>query len=280
MGEQDFGNTFDCFIRNFEESFGSTLRTLKSIRESSTKNRGCLLSHQNVEGPSLHVTHDEQDDCIRGEGCTSSSGIEDCHSEAMPHTNATQGRINYRDEVNQNMLTNSSNLDIVLHGQTHQLTNQSMLRTVEKSVMEQARANDLKTVELKLKMESLTLKQKELALNHSSHELLRLKFDMGKLKASFNIWKFATKLEDTRHAELLRRCIDCLVAGLLVMAASLVYGTYVYSYKRLSEATASCTPSTKVIPFFLFWLQLMQFKLHLIVSASACWIVPTPELHQ
>ncbi|KAL6277006.1 hypothetical protein ACE6H2_020607 [Prunus campanulata] len=252
-----FGNTFDCFIRNFEKSFGSTLRTLKSIKESSTNNRGCLLSHQNMEGSSLHVTHDEQDGA-------SSSDIEDCHSKAMSNTDATQGKLNYRDELNRSMLTSSINLELALHGQTNQLTcipprtsesgaNQSMLRTIGKSVIEQARANDLKTLELNLTMQRLKLKETQLALNYDSNQLQRSKFSMDVSKASFKAEKFKSQLEDTRHAELLKKCIDCLVAGLLVMIASLIYGAYVYSYKRLTEATASCAPSTKESKSWVSW---------------------------
>lgn len=252
-----FGNTCDCFIRNFEKSFGSTLRTLKSIKESSTNNRRCLSSHQNMEGSSLHVTHDEQDGA-------SSSDIEDCHSKALSHTGATQGQLNYRDELNQSMLTSSINLELALHGQTNQLTyipprtsesgaNQSMLGTIGKSVIEQARANDLKTLELNLTMQKLKLKETQLALNYDSNQLQRSKFSMDVSKASFKTEKFKSQLEDTRHAELLKMCIDCLVAGLLVMITSLIYGAYVYSYKRLTEATASCTPSTKGSESWLSW---------------------------
>ncbi|VVA33836.1 Hypothetical predicted protein [Prunus dulcis] len=252
-----FGNTCDCFIQNFEKSFGSTLRTLKSIKESSTNNRGCLSSHQNMEGSSLHVTRDEQDGA-------SSSDIEDCHSKAMSHTDATQGQLNYRDELNRSMLTSSLNLELALHGQTNQLTyipprtsesgaNQSMLRTIRKSVIEQARANDLKTLELNLTMQRLKLKETQLSLNYDSNQLQRSKFSMDISKASFKAEKFKSQLEDTRHAELLKKCIDCLVAGLLVMIASLIYGAYVYSYKRLTEATASCTPSTKESKSWLSW---------------------------
>ncbi|KAB2597296.1 protein CPR-5-like [Pyrus ussuriensis x Pyrus communis] len=258
----DFGNTFDCFIRNFEESFGSTLRTLKSIKESSTENRGYISSHQNMDRSNLHVPHDEHDDCLRRE---SSSVIEDCHSEEIPHTNATLGCLNYRDEVQQNMLTNSLNLELSLHGQTNQLacvspmtsesgTNQSILKTIGKSVMEQARANDLKTLELNLTMQRLKMKETQLDLHYDSNQLERSKFAMGISKQSFKAEKFKSQLEEIRHAELLQRCNDCLVFGLLVMAGFLMYGVYVYSYERLTEGTASCTsPSTKGSKSWLRW---------------------------
>ncbi|XP_062007095.1 protein CPR-5 isoform X3 [Rosa rugosa] len=248
--KQDFGNRFDCFIQNFEQSFGSTLRTLKSIKESSEDNTGYLSSKQNIEEHSPRVTHDEQDDCLRGEACRSSSSTEDYHSKEVTHTTATEGQLNYRDQLHQNMLTNPVNLEVALHGQINQLTcipprvtNQSMFNTFEKSVMEQTRANELKIWELGLAMKKLSLKEEQVALGHDSNHLERSKIAMGRSKASFKAEKFKTQLEDTRHSELLRTCIDCLVAGLLVMAAALSYGTYIYSYRRIMEATASCTPS-------------------------------------
>ena len=81
---------------------------------------------------------------------------------------------------------------------------------------------------------------------------------MGISKASFKAEKFKNQVEDTRHSELLKKCIDCLVAGLLIMSVALSYGAYVYSYHRISEATAICTPSTQasVAPFLLLWFVL------------------------
>lgn len=274
MWKQDFGNTFDCFIQNFEQSFGSTLRTLKSIKESSENNTGYLSSNRNMEGYSPRVTHDEQDDCLRRESCRSSSSTEVDPSIELTHTTATEGWLNYRDRLNHNMLTKSVNLEVALHGQTAQtnqltcipsrtvesVTNQSMFETFEKSVVEQTRANDLKTWELGLTMKKLALKEEQVALGYVSNHLERSKLTMGISKASFKAEKFKTQLEDTRHSELLRKCIDCLVAGLLVMAAALSYGTYVYSYRRITEATASCTPS-KASTFFLFSHKLI-YKLH------------------
>lgn len=157
-------------------------------------------------------------------------------------------------------LTDSVDLDLDLHRQRNQmicvsaspigsLTNQSMLSTIEKSVMEKTRSNDLKSLELGLTMKRLKLKETQLALNFESNNLERSKLSVGMSKASFKAEKFKTQLEDVRHAELLKKCIDCLVAGLLLMAGSLLYGTYVYSYRKITEATASCIPSPKAITF-------------------------------
>jgi hypothetical protein len=245
--QQVFGDKFDCFMRNFEKSFGSTLRTLRLINESRVKKGGPHFSNLNVEGSTSDVT-------LNKGGCTSNSGIEDFQSERVSQTFETQDRLKTIEEVRENMLIDSSNHELVLHGQINQVacvypsTNgpaigQSMLSTIEKSVVEQTRSNDLKTLELCLTMERLKLKETQLALNHDSNHLERSKLAMGISKASFRAEKFKNQLEDTRHTELLRKCIDCLVAGLLIMSVSLLYGAYVFSYKRISEATESCTPS-------------------------------------
>ncbi|KAL9663124.1 hypothetical protein QQ045_027962 [Rhodiola kirilowii] len=119
----------------------------------------------------------------------------------------------------------------------------SMVRTFNKSVAEQTRANDLKAYELSLQMENLKLKEMKLALDSESNFLDRLKLSMGFSRASFKAEKFKTELEETRHAELLRNCIDILVGSLFITSGSLIYGAYVHSYNRIIEATASCTPS-------------------------------------
>lgn len=116
----------------------------------------------------------------------------------------------------------------------------SVQNTLERSVMEQSRSNDLKTFEIGLIMKKMQLKEAQIALNSDSNFLERFKLSMGISKASFKAEKFETELKDARHAELLKTCIDCLVAGLLIMLAALAYGTSVYSHQRLIEATASC----------------------------------------
>ncbi|KAK4411609.1 protein CPR-5 [Sesamum angolense] len=122
--------------------------------------------------------------------------------------------------------------------------NQTMLSTIEKSVTEQTRSNDLKTFEIGLIMKKLQLKERQLTLNSDSNLLERWKLSMGFSKASFKAEKFKTQLQDTRQVELLRKCLDFLVAGLIMMLVSLAYGTYVYSYRRIIEATEVCSPFT------------------------------------
>ncbi|TXG60571.1 hypothetical protein EZV62_015144 [Acer yangbiense] len=232
-----FGDKFDFFARNFEKSFGTTLRTLTLINEG-----GCHLS--NLDTSTLDMTSNEN-------GCTNNSDTNYCHSESEIDfaTIATQDVSTAHEEVQEELSTNFINKELVLHGQNNQLIcassgtlvsvmNQSMLSTIEKSVVEQVRSNDLKTLELGLVMERMKLKKTQLALNHDSNHLERT-------KASFKVEKFKTQLEDTRYSELLRNCIDCLVAGIVTMSASLLYAAYVHSYKKISEATAACTPSSQ-----------------------------------
>ncbi|KAF3965323.1 hypothetical protein CMV_010481 [Castanea mollissima] len=242
-----FGINFDCFMRNFEKSFGSTLRTLRLINESHVKSGGHHFNNLNEEGPT--VTLDKG-------GCTNNSSVEDFQSDTAFQNFATQDLLNTVEEVRENMLTGSITQELALHGQTNQVAcvfprisdsaiEQSMHGSIQKSLIEQARSNDLKALELGLTMKRLKLKETQLALNFDSNHLERSKLAMGISKASFKAEKLKSQLEETRHSELLRKCIDCLVAGLLIMSASLLYGTYVFSYKRIIEATESCTPSPK-----------------------------------
>ncbi|KAF5458072.1 hypothetical protein F2P56_022135 [Juglans regia] len=242
-----FGDKCDCFMNNFEKSFGSTLRTLRAINDSYVEKGGQHFSNLKVEGSASPTS-------LYKERCMSNSGREDFQSEAFLQTFACRDLINTSDEIRENTLTDSGNQEFALHGQTNQLAcilpsvsgsviGQSMVSTVQKSVAEHTRSNDLKTLELGLTMERLKLKETQLALNLDLNHLERSKLAMGMSKASFKAEKFKTQLEDMRHAELLRKCVDCLVTGLLFMSASLLYGAYVFSYKRITDATESCTSS-------------------------------------
>ncbi|KAA8546897.1 hypothetical protein F0562_003326 [Nyssa sinensis] len=295
-----FGDKFDCFVRNFEKSFRSTLMTLRLINESSSQSKGENLQILNKEGCSevtslprsfnrgKSACNSGVEDCQskavphsisiqeplgtleeteenmhtgltnrRGDSACN-SGVEDCQSEAVPHSIGIQEQLGTLAEIEENMRTGLTNRELALHnGQInqmltcvssstqHSVINQSMLTTLEKSVMEQTRSNDLKTFEISLIMKKLRLKETQLALNSDLNLLERFKLSMGISKASFKAEKFKNQLEDTRHAELLKTCIDCLVAGLFVMLGCLAYGTYVYSHKRITEATASCTPTAE-----------------------------------
>ncbi|TYH28674.1 hypothetical protein ES288_A02G162700v1 [Gossypium darwinii] len=236
-----FGDKFDCFARNFEKSFGSTLRTLRLINDSSKHKEKYPSNPNNVESSSDETTSRKSFD------------IKDSYSEVDRSSVSTQNQLNIHEEVQENIQTGSLNRELVIHGQVNQLAcfnprtgsvaDQSVRSTIEKSVIEQVRSNDLKTLELSLTMRKLKLKEEQLALNFDSNHLERSKLAMGISKASFKAEKFKNELEDTGQAELLKKCIDCLVAGLLIMSFLLMYGTYVYSYKRITDATSSCNLS-------------------------------------
>ena len=254
MWHQDFGDTFDSFVSNFEKSFRSSYRTLRLIRESS-------INKENYHRNRLNVKECTSDgayirDSVAGRGNLSGSTMEVCHPEEHFHTTANEDLINHSETIEDDEVSNSIGLELAVRGQTNELTsvspspfgpirNGSVLSTIEKSVVEQARSNDLKTLELSLTMKKLKMKETEMALHFDSNNLERSKLEMGRSKASFKAEKFKTQLGDVRHAELIKKCVDCLVAGLFLMAGSLSYGAYVYSYQKITEATAACAPSKK-----------------------------------
>ncbi|XVF15088.1 hypothetical protein REPUB_Repub09cG0119200 [Reevesia pubescens] len=239
-----FGDKFDCFVRNFEKSFGSTLRTLRFINESSNYKENYLSNPNDVESSTSDETS-SKNGCYR-----SSFDIKDSPSEVDLPCITTQNQLTIHEGDQENIQINR---ELSIHGQVNQLAcvnpstgsvvNQSMLSTIEKSVLEQVRSNDLKTLELGLTMKKLKLKEEQLSLYFDSNHLERSKLAMGISKASFKAEKFKNQLEDTRHAELFKKCVDCLVAGLLIMSFFLLYGAYVYSYKRIIDATSSCNLS-------------------------------------
>lgn len=239
------------------------------INESHSKRGGHHFSNANLEGSSSPM-------CLNKEGHTTNSCVEDLESEAVLETFVTRDRLNTIEETTANMQTESCNLELALHAQTNELPcilpstsgpeiGQSMISTIQKSVMEQTRSNDLKTLEISLSMQKLKLKETQLALNFDSNHLERSKLAMGISKASFKAEKFKSQLEDMRHAELLRNCVDCLVAGLLIMSASLLYAAYVFSYKRIAEATESCAPSVKASTIS-FWRSTFLILFFLYIS--------------
>ncbi|XP_008796090.1 protein CPR-5 [Phoenix dactylifera] len=221
-----YGGRFECFIRNFEKSFGSTLKTLRLINETST-----------IE-----------------QGNTSSSFI-NSSCDSAPTLGIPESP-NSIEEFQENPSLNSMN-QLVLHGHiTQQLApvsyevanpglDQSIQNTFERSIMEQTRSNDLKAVELSLIMKKLQMKQSQLALNSYANLLEKIKISMGISKASFKEEKLRNKIQDMKHAEVLRRCIDLLVTGLIIMSGFLLYGASIYSYQRIAEATSACTSTYK-----------------------------------
>ncbi|KAM7277109.1 hypothetical protein ACFE04_018975 [Oxalis oulophora] len=259
-----FGDNFDNFLRNFEKSFGSTLRTLRYISESGVSNSCINYGHSQEPWPATanqnrKIPEDAQQEFMNQENIvhgqlssemvnfqseilknqrlsTSIDDMDDCQSETEQTMPIDRGLALY-EQTSQLISVSSSRLGSVI--------NQSVLSTMEKSVEEQTRANNLKKVELRLKKEGLDLKKMSMSLNYDSNNLKRSELAMGASMATFKAEKFKNQVEDMRHSELLKMCIDCLVFGLLIMLVSLSYGTYVFSYTRITEATSACTPFTQ-----------------------------------
>ncbi|XP_076928502.1 protein CPR-5-like [Bidens hawaiensis] len=213
-----FGDKYDRFVNNFERSFQSTLRTLKVISEASENiERSCAHGESSLNN--FHVNMKES---------TSTSNFQE------------QSTIDgFHDSKNSQQLTRVPPNH--LHSGVN-LNQSSMLTTFEKSVNEQARSNDLKALEISLSMQKMRLKEAQIKVDCDSNVLERFKLSMGISKAKFKVEKFKTKLEDSRHGQLLKKCVDCLAAGLLIMLACLAYGTYIYSHQKIVEATESCMP--------------------------------------
>ncbi|XP_039156227.1 protein CPR-5-like [Eucalyptus grandis] len=263
-----FSNKFTRFASNFEISFRSTLRTLRLISESSSQEKMYQLDQQDVTISTSNMHSLGSMD----EGSCSSSlkefGAEPvvCHSDGPDHLNMFK-------EAQEHIPRDSINCQISQQREENQLAcvfhsisgppviSQPIISTFEKSVVEQTRSNDLKELELGLVMKKLKLKEAQLSLTHDANRLGRSKLAMGISKVSFKEEKFKNKLEDTRHSELRKKCIDCFGAGLIMMLISLVYGVYVFSYQRLTEATKSCSPSTQARTFS---------------SQSRSWWIPEP----
>ncbi|KAG5019359.1 Protein CPR-5 [Glycine soja] len=304
-----FGDKLDGLTRNFEQSFCSTLSTLQLIYESSKSNEGNKLNNTKMEIMSSKLTLNKEEcsgDIVTEVGHSRHAEIQDqsishdspeevrdnFHIDSIGRDSPEEGRDNIHnnsvsldspEESRDNFHMGSVSRDLTLYGQSNQMVsfsqisfgsvNNPMVSIFEKSIMEQCRSNDLKTLELGLKMKELKLKEDELALNLDSNNLNRSKLVMGESKQSFKEEKFKTQLEDTRHGELKKKCIDCLITGLLIMSSSLLYGAYVYSYERITKATESCTPSTQARIFLLVDSQvngLIQFKVaYFVVSSSS-----------
>ncbi|KAF5183430.1 Cpr-5-like, partial [Thalictrum thalictroides] len=312
-----FGDRFDCFVRNFGESFGCTLKTLRLVNDASLQDgeKGCvsvenikseasksayLYEHRHDQSSSISrslVCEPASPDRHRNDPSTSMSRSSVCEpaspdrhrndpstsisrssvcepaspdghrndpslsglksSVAIPTISGIYKSLDCFEEVQENIGLDVLNQELILHGELNQQLvcvtkrkvgsqcNGSMLNTFEKSVMEQSRSNDLKALEISLRMRQLQLDESKLAVSSDSNRLERFKIFMGISKASFKAEKYKTQLEETRHAELLKKCIDCLIAGLIIMSVSLIYGVYVYSYKLITEVTTSCTSRLK-----------------------------------
>lgn len=222
-------------MRNFEGSFSSTLKTLLLINEASI--------HENIS-----------------DGKSGSEEAPPFVSQVPPTCFDIDSLCGGEENLEADQASNLFN-QLIRHRQTNRqlsfatrYTEYSGCRlsafdTFKRSVIEQSRSNNLKTFQLALDLQRLKLKRSQLALSSDANWLERVKISMGISKASFKEEKLKSQIQETGYAELHKKCMDCLVAGLLIMTSSLLYGTYVYSFERLTEATTSCASLGKVSQF-------------------------------
>ncbi|ESQ31381.1 hypothetical protein EUTSA_v10003912mg [Eutrema salsugineum] len=261
-----YGNKLGSFASNFEKSFNSTLRILKLINESAYPHQ---LDKNNVESYNL-------DRCTI-DGCSDSELSAKETLSAMSADEAIQGSAR----------TISSMNEIVLHGETRQLSGVSRssampLATIERwSLEEQARGHDLKSMEMDLKkmeiglrMRKVKLKETELALRYESNNLGKSKLEMGVSKAAFRAEKFKTELEDTRKAEMVTRIMDWLGLSVFIMLSSMLYGTWVFSQQRIMEATSLCNPSEEKSSSWWVPKQVSSFNtdLNIFICRARVWV--------
>lgn len=234
-----YGDMFDCFIRNFEKSFDSTLKTLLVIDKVSTscqKNRLRDERPLNVEEIKLMYEsfHGEQ-----GNSSCSSLGSIGCN-EHLREPEAL-------DSTSQLVLCGKSNQHLARasHNMITPAFSDCIMTTYEKSVFEQTRSNNLKEVELGLAVRKLQMKQSQLAVSSYANCLEKVKICMNVSKAAFKEEKLRNQIQDSKHADLIKMCIDLLVSGLILMCVFLIYGAWIFSYQRITEATSSCTKIPK-----------------------------------
>jgi hypothetical protein len=124
----------------------------------------------------------------------------------------------------------------------------------ERSLEEQARANDLKTMEIGLTMRKLRLKETGLALTNESNNLEKSKIEMGVSKAAFRAEKYKTELEDTTKGEMVTKIMDWLVVSVFNTLITMLYGAYVFSQQRIMEATSICEPTEESSTSSSWWV--------------------------
>ncbi|KAG8072571.1 hypothetical protein GUJ93_ZPchr0006g42484 [Zizania palustris] len=192
-----YGDKFNFFIKNFEKSFVSTLRTLCLINETPVYNQ---------DTPQCSHKDGTSDAEIKLSGANSESLVHDIQENTS--FSFMDNQIILHAGVNQQLVhlpRNKSSPEFDRH----------ILNVFERSLNEQTRSNELKELEIGLNMRKLQLKQSQIALSSYSHMLEKIKITMGFQKASFREDKFRTQMEDTRHAELLKRLIDMLLTAVL-----------------------------------------------------------------
>ncbi|KAK9110609.1 hypothetical protein Sjap_018669 [Stephania japonica] len=256
-----FGDRFDCFVRNFEKSFRSTLKTLRLINEASHNKEEDHLNYSSAES----YTSEFWETATERRQCRPSSSS--THSETVRDSSLAREAFSSYEGVQENISSNIVNLELALRETNQPLSrvsstswnpgiSNSMMTTYERSVVEQVRSNKLKEVEIGLKLHELQLKESHLTLKSDSNDL--------------EWYKLKTQLQDMRHGELLKRSIDCFVAGLVIMSASLVYGAYLYSYEQLTQITTSCNALPKESKSW--WMPKQVASFNFVLSMIRCQI--------
>ncbi|KAJ3700288.1 hypothetical protein LUZ61_003993 [Rhynchospora tenuis] len=222
-----YGDKYDYFMRNFEKSFRSTLQTLHLISHVSLPDQ---------EESTSYTPSDSGDPVDVSNDCTEQSDII-MHPPIGP-TTSTQMVLH--GNLNSQLSSISQNGSF----RTNEI-NHHIITTLERSVTEQVRSNNLKEFEMGLIMKKIELKRSQLELSSYSHMLERVKMRMGMAKALFKEEKLKNQMQDARFSELVKSFIDVLVTGLIIMSVCFGYGTYVFSYERITEVTESCSAISK-----------------------------------
>ena len=227
----------DCFLKNFESSFVSTLRTPLSTTKASAKTEVHSSSKCKEEKNTVDLTLDKKEPFKTDTHVDDQLSLIEEIQESVSDS--------YTQELPLCKLRND--MVSVVPWLVGSRGNELAVETFERFVVENVRSNNLKEKEIDLKMKNLKLKETQMQLNCESNNL----------KAE----KLKNKLENRRHSELLETCIDCLVAGLIIMCVALSYGAYVYSYHNIFEATAICTSSAQASVVLFFFLLFVLYSL-------------------
>ncbi|XP_006646613.3 protein CPR-5-like [Oryza brachyantha] len=222
-----YGDSSNSFMRNFEKSFSSTFRTLHLVNEIPVNEKSHI--------PECSYKHDD--------------------SVAVDSLSSSDSQ-NLTNEIEQDLVNTVQSQLVLFASDNQQLTHlrrsrsspeshKRLINAIEKSANEQAHSNELKKIEIGLTIRNLQLKQSKLALSSYSHMLEKIKLSFGFQKASFQGEKFKTQMQETRDAQILRTLIDFLVSAVIVMSVCFGYGTYVYSYQRITDITSACSATSK-----------------------------------
>ncbi|KAJ4897233.1 Protein CPR-5 [Raphanus sativus] len=226
-----YGDKLGSFATNFEKSFNSTLKILKLINESASSPHQ-LDSNNNVASCDL--------DRSTTDGCSDSDLSA---KETSSATSAAYEAIQGSSMMNEIVLHEEPRRRQQLSRDVSRSSSAMPLTTFEKALEEQARANDLKSMEIGLTMRKLRLKETELALSYESNNLGKSKLEMNASKAAFRAEKFKTEQEDSRKADTVNKIMDWLVLSVFTMLATMLYGAYIFSQQRIMEAASICEPS-------------------------------------